>query len=306
MENIYFNGAVIGIPRKEIESKLDDIIKFSGIEKFIDTPVKRYSSGMYVRLAFAVAAHLEPDILIVDEVLAVGDAAFQKKCLGKMEDVSQNQGRTILFVSHHMAAVQNLCNKCIYLKSGEVMGTGGTQEIIHQYLQSSLAFSGTNLMYRKDRNGNGRLQFLSVSLTNNNGHFTDYAMCGSPLSINLKVKIKENENLKYVKISVGIDDEMGSRIAILSNDITDQLFPSISDGIYLISIQIPKLPLKSGNYIVTLFSESNGLISDWIQEAAVLKVDSGDFFNTGKLPQESQGSFFIDHKFSIKQLEQDD
>lgn len=136
-ENIYMNGTILGMTRREIDSKLDEIIDFSGVEKFIDTPVKFYSSGMKVRLGFSVAAHLDPEILIIDEVLAVGDYEFQKKCLGKMEDVSKNQGRTVLFVSHNMAAVQNLCSKAIYLEEGKIVRKGGTDDIIRAYLNSA-------------------------------------------------------------------------------------------------------------------------------------------------------------------------
>lgn len=133
-ENIFLNGAILGMTKKEISAKFNDIVKFSGIEKFIDTPVKRYSSGMYVRLAFSVAAHMEPDILLVDEVLAVGDAEFQKKCLGKMDEVTKKAGRTILFVSHNMSAIQNLCKRCILLKDGKITSIGPTQDIINDYI----------------------------------------------------------------------------------------------------------------------------------------------------------------------------
>lgn len=135
-ENIYFNGSILGMKKKEIEAKFDEIVAFSEVEKFLDTPVKFYSSGMYVRLAFAVAAHLEPDILIVDEVLAVGDAAFQKKCLGKMRDVA-GEGRTVLFVSHNMSAVQSLCTKCIYMHTGELKGIGSTAKIVDEYTENA-------------------------------------------------------------------------------------------------------------------------------------------------------------------------
>ncbi len=135
-ENIYLNGSILGMTKQEIDRKFDEIVAFAEVENFLDTPVKRYSSGMYVRLAFAVAANLEPDILIVDEVLAVGDAAFQKKCLGKMNDVSSKEGRTILFVSHNMGAVQNLCNKGLYLTKGRLNSTGDIKDIINNYLQS--------------------------------------------------------------------------------------------------------------------------------------------------------------------------
>lgn len=140
-ENIFLNGAILGMTKHEIRSKFDEIVAFSGVEKYIDTPVKRYSSGMYVRLAFAVAAHLEPEILIVDEVLAVGDADFQKKCLGKMGDVTRNDGRTILFVSHNMTAIKNLCTKGIFLQKGKVFGTGTAHDIVQDYLKYEVTAS---------------------------------------------------------------------------------------------------------------------------------------------------------------------
>lgn len=297
-ENIYLNGSILGMSKAEINRKFDEIIAFAEIEKFLDTPVKRYSSGMYVRLAFAVAAHLESDILIVDEVLAVGDAAFQKKCLGKMKDVA-GSGRTILFVSHHMAAVQNLCDTCIFLKNGQLVDYGATEKIIPQYLQSSLATSAVDLSQRSDRSGSGHLRFESFELRDGNGKYIDYAMCGMPLHIELKVKA--SQSLSTVKISIGIDDEFGNRIAILSNDITDQLYPEIASGSHKVNIKLPKLPLKKGEYVLTFFAEGASGICDWIQEAAMLKVEAGDFFNTGKLPEESQGNFYIDHKFSVTQ-----
>ena len=133
-ENIFLNGAILGMTKAEVKAKFDEIVEFAGVQRYIDTPVKRYSSGMYVRLAFAVAAHLEPDILIVDEVLAVGDAEFQKKCLGKMQDVSERGGRTVLFVSHNMVAVKNLCKNAVFLSQGRVKSTGRTEDIINQYL----------------------------------------------------------------------------------------------------------------------------------------------------------------------------
>lgn len=143
-ENIFLNGAILGMSRAEIRKKFDEIVAFAEVEKFLDTPVKRYSSGMYVRLAFAVAAHLEPEILVVDEVLAVGDAQFQKKCLGKMEDVSKNEGRTVLFVSHNMAAIKALCKSVIFLKSGEVNSVGEVNNILNQYLKTEPTEEKTN------------------------------------------------------------------------------------------------------------------------------------------------------------------
>ena len=166
-ENIYLNGAILGMRKREIDRKLDEIIDFSGVERYIDTPVKRYSSGMYVRLAFAVAAHLESEILIVDEVLAVGDAEFQKKCLGKMGEVSKGEGRTVLFVSHNMAAVKELCLNSIQLKNGKIQEFGSTYKIIDSYLSSSLSnLQNINgiITDERERRGNGEVRFTKIEL----------------------------------------------------------------------------------------------------------------------------------------------
>jgi ABC-type polysaccharide/polyol phosphate transport system ATPase subunit len=173
-ENIYLNGAILGMRRQEITRKFDEIVDFSGVDRYIDTPVKRYSSGMYVRLAFAVAAHLESEILIVDEVLAVGDAEFQKKCLGKMGDVTDKEGRTVLFVSHNMAAVKELCNSSIFLKNGEIYKTGDTKDIIRDYLLNPLSItSEKDLLHDSlSRRGNGEIRFTSI-IINNNDVFLD-------------------------------------------------------------------------------------------------------------------------------------
>lgn len=171
-ENIYLNGAIMGMSRNEIRRKFDEIVDFSGVEKFLDTPVKRYSSGMYVRLAFSVAAHLEPEILVVDEVLAVGDAEFQKKCLGKMQDVSTNEGRTVLFVSHNLMALSSLCNTGIYLKSGQVQLQGGIEDVVSRYTQEG------SETHRSEWNGeagdeNVKIYSTTIHAANNNpGFFT--------------------------------------------------------------------------------------------------------------------------------------
>jgi lipopolysaccharide transport system ATP-binding protein len=298
-ENIYLNGSILGMTKHEIDSKFDEIVTFAEIEKFLDTPVKRYSSGMYVRLAFAVAAHLEPEILIVDEVLAVGDAAFQKKCMGKMKDVSTNEGRTILFVSHNMAAIQNLCDKCIYMKNGELIDFNTTELVTPKYLLSSKASSTIILADRSDRMGNGAVRFQTIIYKDSNGNIITNAQCGSSLNIELTIAANPKFDLSYLLISIGIDDEYGQRIALLSNNSTNEIFENFNEGVFIVKIHIPVLPLKSGSYTLTLFSSVNGEIADWMQEATVLHVESGDFFKTGKLPEESQGSFYINHNFSI-------
>lgn len=297
-ENIYLNGSILGMNRSEIDRKFDEIVEFAEIGKFLDTPVKRYSSGMYVRLAFAVAAHLEPEILIVDEVLAVGDAAFQKKCLGKMKDVA-GEGRTILFVSHNMAAIQNLCDKCLYLKNGEVVDFGLSDKVIPKYLASSQVSSTVELFDRTDRMGNGAVRFQTIRYKNGTRDLITSAQCGSALTIELTMLANSKFDLSYLQISIGIDDEHGIRIAHLSNSSTNQIIESFSEGTLTVKVHIPIVPLKGGSYTLTLFSSVNSEVADWIQEATVLEVESGDFFKTGKLPEDSQGSFYINHSFSL-------
>src|SRR5882724_8591884 len=165
-QNVFLNGGILGMTKTEIRKQFDEIVSFSGVEKFIDTPVKRYSSGMYVRLAFAVAAHLDPEILIVDEVLAVGDASFQKKCLGKMHDVSEKEGRTVLFVSHNMGAVNTLTQRCIYLQRGQIAATGSSREIVELYLTKSLEVQAGQAkdleFYRRGRKADSPAKIVSI------------------------------------------------------------------------------------------------------------------------------------------------
>ena len=219
-ENIYLNGAILGMTRGEIKRKFDEIVDFSGVQKYIDTPVKRYSSGMYVRLAFAVAAHLEPEILIVDEVLAVGDAEFQKKCIGKMKDVSTNEGRTILFVSHNMDAISRLCTRSIYMKQGQVIGSGTTDAIIQQYIGAETSItSRINYEDLASAPGNEMVKLLNAEMVDgfytNKLNFkidelvgvrftfqvlkaTDDLVCGFNLYNQLANKKRINESIKKI------------------------------------------------------------------------------------------------------------
>jgi lipopolysaccharide transport system ATP-binding protein len=298
-ENIYMNGAILGMARQEINNKLDEIIAFSGVEKYIDTPVKRYSSGMYVRLAFAVAAHLESEILIVDEVLAVGDAEFQKKCLGKMNDVSTKDGRTVLFVSHNMAAIQNLCSKTIVLTQGQHAFTGKTNEGISKYLTFNSGITDNNLEKNKDRKGNGAIRFTSYEFLSADGKPIN-PQSGQDFTIRLKYKNNLSTNLTNFKISVGLDDEYGVRITHFNNEVSGQIEPEVQVNACEINIQIINCPLRKGSYTFTLFTTVNEEIADWIQDAGVLDVESGDYYKTGKIPSENQGCFFMDYKFEIR------
>lgn len=300
-ENIFLNGAILGMNKTEIKSKFDEIVAFSEVEKFLDTPVKRYSSGMYVRLAFSVAAHLDPEILIVDEVLAVGDAQFQKKCLGKMQDVSRS-GRTILFVSHNMAAIQSLCNRALYMHHGTLITDGEVEPVIREYLKFGAQNAGINLNERKDRSGNGALRFERIDFLDDRNESVSTFHSGSSNVIRLTLQKKSNAPLSQVIASVAIDDAYGQRITHISNEATQQVIESIHSDRTIVDIILPRLPLKDGQYSLTLFTSTNGEIADWVQNAAVLDVESGDFYGTGKLLPDGQGNFYMDYKYKVTQL----
>src|SRR5690554_4049126 len=208
-ENVFLNGAILGMTKTEIRSKIDEIIDFSGCEMYIDTPVKRYSSGMRVRLAFAVAAHLEPDILVIDEVLAVGDAEFQKKAIGKMQDISKGEGRTVLFVSHNMAAVKSLCTRAIVLEHGRVVFEGGTDEAVDFYLKSDKPKDTITLKDRKDRTGSGKARLVNVEILNIKNEIVDSVISGEFLRLKLYFKIEEeiSNNLIFA-ISIKDDNDI--------------------------------------------------------------------------------------------------
>ncbi len=214
-ENIFLNGAILGMTRAEIRKHFDDIVEFAEIEKFLDTPVKRYSSGMYVRLAFAVAAHLEPEILVVDEVLAVGDAQFQKKCLGKMEDVSRNEGRTVLFVSHQMGIISQLCKRTLLLDKGCLLMDGETRQVIDHYM---IRNQGGENEYTASNNDNKEAVFLSIRTVNESGLTTDEYLFDE--SICLEVKMAVNNLSPGLKLSVTIQNTNGDFLTTISEDVS--------------------------------------------------------------------------------------
>ena len=280
-ENIYLSGAILGMKKREIDKKFDEIVDFSELEKFLDTPVKFYSSGMFVRLAFAVAAHLEPEILLVDEVLAVGDAAFQKKCLGKMGDVAK-EGRTVLFVSHNMGAIQNLCERAILLDLGRIRADGSTESVIRRYLESFQDNVSQDLSSRKDRRGRGRVRFTRIYFEDGKGNPVDQGVSGQPLIIVLEYECADSRPLRNCRISVAVHDSVGQVLFNCSSELTNKEVINLPPK-GKIRCVIPQLPLSQSRYLVSPFFEVNREIEDWIQGAAVLNVVDGDFFGTGKL-----------------------
>jgi ABC-type multidrug transport system ATPase subunit len=240
-ENIYLNGAILGLRKKEIDRKFDEIVDFSGVERYIDTPVKRYSSGMYVRLAFAVAAHLESEILIVDEVLAVGDAEFQKKCLGKMGEVSKGEGRTILFVSHNMAAVQSLCNNGIMLKNGSIHHNSEINELVQLYNSD---YSQKNHLYVNDLlNSNVDISLLSIEVVQEGN--IDIFYIENETEIIVKFKLNKKQNNVCTSIHLNCN---GSKVFCVGDDSLN-----LEVGSYETKYKIPAYLLNSENYSIDIF-----------------------------------------------------
>lgn len=278
-ENIFLNGAILGMSRSEVRRKFDEIVDFAGVEKFLDTPVKRYSSGMYVRLAFAVAAHLEPEILIVDEVLAVGDAEFQKKCLGKMEDAGK-EGRTVLFVSHNVGAIQQLCSRGMVIDNGRLYSVGSISAAINMYLKSYMSISNLEEIKRK---GNAKSKLVSVDFYSVKGDKRVEASMGLPLHIVLKYS-----NIDYIK-SVSMDVDV--RIYDFNNNtalwISSSLYPgdNFSDVFHFI---LPKCNIISGEYLMNVYAHGKEGVIDWVYSGYPVKINYGHVYPSGLSPAPSQ------------------
>jgi lipopolysaccharide transport system ATP-binding protein len=273
-ENIYLNGAILGMKKSVTAKRIDEIIDFAGIEKFIDTPVKRYSSGMYVRLAFSVAAHLDSDILILDEVLAVGDADFQKKCLGKMNDVATNQGRTVLFVSHNMGAVAGLCGRAILLHQGEIETTGETSEVINRYMTLHAERKGTVDLtdWKDDRTFRGPYRLKSVTLTDTSGNVKESFRFGEKIRVRTVISGTAGESFC---LNVSVKSGMGTFIAehISRNE---GFYPVFKDGETTVRTEFDCI-LNDGTYYLQLWlGDSTRKMHDIVRNCLVFTVASGD------------------------------
>lgn len=287
-ENIYLNGTLLGMSRAEIDRRLDEIVAFAGVEQHLDKPVKWYSSGMYVRLGFAVAAHLEPDILIVDEVLSVGDLAFQQKCLGRMGEVVGG-GRTVLFVSHNLAAVSAFCSTAMYLKDGQISARGETREVIDRYIDDVNAGARVDVRDRADRHGDGRLRFTEIRVGSRSSVKT-----GDDCEISLFYE--GTAGAARVRVGLAVYGGLVEPIFQCLNDDSGDLISQINaEGVF--TCTIPRLPLSPGHYTFSVLCEIDGRIADWVQHAAVLEVVEGDFFGTGRIPSQAHGAFCVDHSW---------
>jgi lipopolysaccharide transport system ATP-binding protein len=300
-ENIFLNGAILGMKRAEIKRKFDEIVAFAEVERFLDTPVKRYSSGMYVRLAFSVAAHLEPEILIVDEVLAVGDIDFQKKCLGKLEDVASKHGRTILFVSHNMAAIESMCRSALLLDDGRCVAHRDTSFVVQEYLRNIGRVSATPLDVRIDREGSGDIRFVSMSLEGSRGSEVSAFRCGAEATIHFVVENRTDRELRGFRAAILVENAMGQPVAVLDSWLLGREISGLPPGRASLRVVIPKMALMPGRYQIWIYSTVNGVIADWIKNAGIFNVESGDYYGTGRLPTYSEVMVLLDHRFVVSE-----
>jgi homopolymeric O-antigen transport system ATP-binding protein len=301
-ENVFLNGAILGMKRAEIISKFDEIVAFAEIQQFLDTPVKHYSSGMYVRLAFAVAAHLNPEILVVDEVLAVGDMAFQKKCLGKMDEVSQG-GRTVLFVSHNMAAVENLCRRGIVLDQGNLVFQGTAKEAVHYYLNSMSSAhppAGHVVEFETalDRCSAKEPLLKRLELYSAGGRpATEGLQIGSLLL--LRVHFELPDPTADFDVGIGFNNAYGQRVFTAHSSFDSHRPAGKRTGPQMFTCEIPRLTLTPGEYTLRIWLEIENKEADLINDAARVVVVESDYYGTGKVPW--NGNFVLKHHWYSEQ-----
>jgi lipopolysaccharide transport system ATP-binding protein len=294
-ENIFLNGAILGMSRAEIRQKFDEIVAFAEVEKFLDTPVKRYSSGMYVRLAFAVAAHLEPEILIVDEVLAVGDAEFQKKCLGKMQDVAKG-GRTVLFVSHNMAAIGSLCNRVVVLGGGRLSFDGEVEAGINSYHKRDKLSS--NYFQRNKVPANKSIWISEIEICSSEGNRVDMADNGKPLSIQI---FYQSRGLVTETIIPSLTVTNGNGVKLFQHHsrLNKNVFNTLpTTGKF--TFRFHKLPLPASTYRLSVYLCSHAIVLDGVEDAIEFSVFDGGFYTSGETTPASHGVTLVEGEWSLE------
>jgi lipopolysaccharide transport system ATP-binding protein len=295
-ENIYLNASILGMRKTEIDRKFDEIVEFSGISRFLDTQVKHYSSGMQVRLGFAVAAHLDPEILIVDEVLAVGDAEFQRRCMGKMQQIASDEGRTILFVSHNMGAIRSLCTRGIYLDQGQLVRTGPINELVEEYLGKLVGMAQQALANRTDRSGLGKIRLRDFYLATPDGKPVDSVFTGSPYW--LTFTYESNKPLRNPVFQCAVYTQSGDVLSHFSSDSAAQpvtVLPASGS----VRCYVERLPLAPGAYrINTAIYDAEGM-QDHLVGAIFLDVAWGDYYQHGRAYELRHNTCVVDCQWHL-------
>lgn len=296
-ENIFLNGAILGMHRDEVAAKFDEIVEFAGTEKFLDTPLKRYSSGMRVRLGFSVAAHLEPEILIVDEVLSVGDAEFRKKCLGKMDDVTQG-GRTVLFVSHNLSAVEQLCSNACIVESGSLIYSGFTGKTISKYVGMNKT-ENVSFENRKDRKGTGEVTFSDIAYLDGDNNKVDCVAFGESLTFQVSFQSSGHAPKGTYKMGIGIVDSRDNKVTVLCNDLTEEIETGWPDS-GVVFCCVPMVPFTPGTYFLNLFLSVNGRIIDYVIRASSFAITAKNNLGLKHMPPEDRSPILLPQTWRIE------
>ncbi|MGB9404201.1 MAG: ABC transporter ATP-binding protein [Candidatus Acidiferrales bacterium] len=298
-ENLFLNGSILGMKQQEVARKLDEIVAFAGVERFLDTPIKRYSSGMRLRLGFAVAAHLDPDVLIVDEVLAVGDAAFQKKCLSAMEGL-RSGGRTVLFVSHNMAAVENLCTRAIWIDHGQVKQDGKSRDVITKYMATftDTSRSTGNLTEFVDRKGSGEIRYTAIEFLGANNEIQPVIRSGDGVTVRLHFEARQP--IPRASLGFEIYTDLGTLITDVSTWAHGLDLPELPPGPGYIDLEIDSLTLLPGRYFFSIgVTDLDGHQFDVIEHCAYLDVESSDIYNSGKTLDSNSGIVYFPQRWRL-------
>ncbi|WP_223861611.1 ABC transporter ATP-binding protein, partial [Geminicoccus harenae] len=299
-ENVFMNGTLLGMTPTEVRKRFDEIVAFSGVERYIDQPVKHYSSGMRVRLAFSVAAHLDPEVMFIDEVLSVGDMEFQDRCLKRMNQLTTEFGRTVLFVSHNMNAVATLCPRALLLNQGKCVALGPTGEVIKQYhgLVHGIK-EKRGLAEREDRTGAGGVRFLEVQIQDGSGKPVEFARSGTPLRLALRYRFDADTPLSdRVTLNVAFNNARGQRLFATPSDLMGKVDGKVAREGWCF-VEIPKLPLMPGRYEIDIAFQIDRLTLDKVAGAAVVPVVEGPFYPTNRLPNSLSGDLLVDYEWSM-------
>ena len=299
-DNVFLKGTMLGMTRREVAERFDDIIAFAELEQFVETPVKRYSSGMYVRLAFAVAAHLDPDVLIADEVLAVGDAEFQRRSVGKMRAAAEENGRSVIFVSHDMSVVSSLCTRAIWLDRGRLTMAGDVGEVLEAYVSSLENEQVEDVAHRTDRLGSGAARVTSVGVIAPEGTRGMAVPAGEAVEVHVRYAAADDVRLDGpIDVSLTIETLLREKLVTASTRVTEETFVDPPSRGELVC-SFPELPLNEGDYMCTVRLEVGGQLADWIADTTRFRVDPSRFFDSGIHPSAHDARMLLRHSWRLE------
>jgi lipopolysaccharide transport system ATP-binding protein len=298
-DNIYLKGTMLGMTRREVSARFDEIVEFAEVQQFLDTPVKRYSSGMWVRLAFAIAAHLDPDVLIADEVLAVGDAEFQRRSVGQMRGAAEEHGRSVIFVSHDLSVVGSLCTRAIWLDHGRLRAEGEVDEVLDAYVHSVEHEDATDLEHRTDRTGSGAVRAIGVVVSPRDGAPGKAVQAGCPIDIRIRYEAATGDPVRELGVTVNIETLLREKIASVSTRFTGGSFEVLpAEGVLVCEIQ--DLDLNEGDYMCTVKLDVAGRNADFIADTVRFRVDPSTFFDGPSRPSVHDGRVLLRHSWGAE------